>query len=89
MRGPGDDLIGGSLMLSLTVHCVQILGEWKINATLCRDLGEGTPPEVSTGESHLPLTEREWDADDLTAVLSAIQRWSGLTTDGEALKHKD
>ncbi len=76
-------------MLSLTIHCVQILGEWKINATLCRDLGTGLPPEISSGESHLPLTGWEWDADDLSAVLSAIQRWSGLTTDGEPLNRKD
>jgi hypothetical protein len=69
-------------MLSLTIHCVQILGEWKINATLCRDLGRGLPSEVSTGESHLPLTGLEWDSDDLTAVLSAIQRWSGVTMEG-------
>lgn len=66
-------------MLSLTIHCVQIMGEWKINATLCRDLGAGIPPEVSSGESHLPLTDQEWDSDDLTAVLSAVQRWSGMT----------
>jgi hypothetical protein len=70
-------------MLSLTIHCVQILGEWKINATLCRDLGPGLPPEVSSGESHLPLTSLEWDSDDLTAVLSAISRWSGLTIEPE------
>jgi len=70
-------------MLSLTLHCVQILGEWKINATLCRDLGRGIAPEVSSGESHLPLTSLEWDSDDLTAVLSAISRWSGMTIEGE------
>lgn len=67
-------------MLSLTIHCVQILGEWKITATLCRRLGDGFPPEISSGEYHLPLTGGEWDSDDLTAVLSAIERWSGLTT---------
>lgn len=76
-------------MLSLTIHCVQILGEWKINATLCRDLGTGLPPEVSSGESHLPLTGWEWDADDLSAVLSAIQRWSGLTIDPTAPERLD
>jgi hypothetical protein len=70
-------------MLSLTIHCVQILGEWKINATLCRDLGRGLQPEVTSGESHLPLTSLEWDSDDLTAVLSAISRWSGLTIEVE------
>ena len=71
-------------MLSLTIHCVQLLGEWRINATLCRDLGRGIPPEVSSGESHLPLTGLEWDSDDLTAVLSAISRWSGMTIDSSS-----
>jgi hypothetical protein len=75
-------------MLSLTIHCVQVLGEWQIHATLCRDLGKGFPPEVSSGDSHLPLTGLEWDADDLTAVLSAIQRWSGLTIDGADFSRK-
>jgi hypothetical protein len=76
-------------MLSLTIHCVQILGEWKINATLCRDLGSGLPPEVSSGESHLPLTDWEWDSDDLTAVLSAISRWSGMTIEAEPKSRLD
>lgn len=76
-------------MLSLTIHCVQVLGEWQINATLCRELGRGFPPEVSSGKSALPLTSLEWDSDDLTAVLSAIQRWSGLTIEGSSARGLD
>lgn len=76
-------------MLSLTLHCVQVLGEWQVRATLCRDLGTGLPPEVSSGSSSLPLTGLEWDSDDLTAVLSAVQRWSGLTMEGATLKRLD
>jgi hypothetical protein len=76
-------------MLSLTLHCVQILGEWQIKATLCRSLGQDYPPEVSTGSSHLPLTSMEWETDDLTAVLSAIARWSGMTMDGSLNKPLD
>ena len=76
-------------MLSLTLHCVQVLGEWQITATLCRDLGSGLPPEVSWGSSAIPLTGLELDSDDLTAVLSAVQRWSGLTIEGASLKGLD
>lgn len=76
-------------MLSLTIHLTQVLGEWQVHATLCRDLGRGLPPEVSTGDRSLPLTDPEWDADDLTAVLSAIQRWSGLTMEGSAESRLD
>jgi len=76
-------------MLSLTLHVVQVLGEWQVRATVSRSVGEGSPPEVSTGSSSLPLTGLEWDSDDLTAVLSAVQRWSGLTMEGASLKRLD
>jgi hypothetical protein len=76
-------------MLSLTLHIVQVLGEWQVRATLCRDLGAGTEPELSWGSSSLPLTGLEWDSDDLTAVLSAVSRWSGMTMEGTALKRLD
>lgn len=66
-------------MLSLTLHVRQVLGEWQVNATLVRNLGKGIPPEVSTGVCSLPLTDPEWDEDDLSAVLSAVQRWSVVT----------
>lgn len=68
-------------MLSLNLHVRQVLGEWHISAVLVRDLGQGFQPEVSQGVSHLALTGPEWDADDLTAVLSAVARWSGMTID--------
>jgi hypothetical protein len=76
-------------MLSLTLHVVQVLGEWQVRATLCRSLGENMEPEVSAGSSSLPLTGLEWDSDDLSAVLSAVQRWSGLTMEGASLKRLD
>lgn len=76
-------------MLSLTLHIVQVLGEWQVRATLARSLGAGEEPEVSWGSSSLPLTGLEWDSDDLTAVLSAVQRWSGLTMEGASLKRLD
>jgi hypothetical protein len=66
-------------MLSLNLHVRQELGEWAISATLVRDLGRGFQPEVSQGVCRLPLTGPEWDEDDLTAVLSAVQRWSVVT----------
>lgn len=66
-------------MLSLTLHVRQDLGEWVLNATLVRDHGRGLEPEVSSAVWTRPLTEQEWDSDDLSAVLSAIARWSGMT----------
>lgn len=76
-------------MLTLTLHVVQVLGEWQVRATVCRSLGANLEPEVSTGSSSLPLTGLEWDADDLTAVLSAVSRWSGLTMEGASLNRLD
>lgn len=66
-------------MLSLNLHVRQVLGEWQCSAVLVRDLGEGFAPEVSHGTYTLPLTGPEWDEDDLSAVLSAVQRWSVVT----------
>lgn len=72
-------------MLSLNIHVRQVLGQWEISAVLVRDLGSGFDPEVSQGVSSLPLTGPEWDCDDLTAVLSAVARWSGMTMDGSRI----
>lgn len=72
-------------MLSLTIHVRQDLGEWALYATLVRDDGAGMEPEVSQTEWHRPLTEGEWDADDLSAVLSALARWSGMTIEERTL----
>lgn len=69
-------------MLSLNLHVRQVLGEWHCTAVLVRDLGDGFQPEVSHGSYVMPLTGPEWDEDDLTAVLSAVARWSGMTSDG-------
>jgi hypothetical protein len=76
-------------MLSLTLHVVQVLGVWEVRATVTRSLGSGFEPEVLSGSSSLPLTGLEWDADDLSAVLSAVARWSGLTIDGATLNRLD
>lgn len=86
---PGRRLIGGALMLSLTLHVRQELGEWSISATLVRDLGRGFQPEVSSGVCRLRLTELEWDEDDLSAVLSAVQRWSVVTMSSPSLERLD
>ena len=75
-------------MLSLTLHCVQVMGEWQIRATLVRDLGKGFQPEVAWGSSSLALTGEEWDTDDLTAVLSAVRRWSEVTMANPSLEVK-
>jgi hypothetical protein len=64
-------------MLSLNVHVRQVLGEWQVSAILVESFGEGLSPEVSTDSYTMPLTEREWDSDALTATLSALARWSG------------
>jgi hypothetical protein len=71
-------------MLSLNLHVRQVLGEWHITATLVRSLGEGYEPEMSSGSCQLALTGPEWDYDDLTAVLSAVSRWSGVTMAGQS-----
>lgn len=72
-------------MLSLTIHVRQDLGEWVLNATLVRDNGRGLEPEVSSTVWTAPLTEPEWDSDDLSAVLSALARWSGMTISESSL----
>lgn len=72
-------------MLSLTLHVVQSLGYWHVRATLVRDLGAGFTPEITGASVELPMTTLEYDADDLTAVLSAIARWSGMTSDSNRL----
>ena len=66
-------------MLSLTIHVRQDLGEWVLHATLVRHSGSGFQPEISETSWQAPLTGPEWDSDDLTAVLSALGRWSGMT----------
>jgi hypothetical protein len=64
-------------MLSLNLHVRQDLGQWTCTAVLTRAAGAGIEPEVSTSLYSMPLTDLEWDGDDLTAVLSAVARWSG------------
>lgn len=64
-------------MLSLNLHVRQDLGQWTCTAVLARSAGAGIEPEVSTSLYSMPLTDPEWDGDDLTAVLSAVARWSG------------
>ena len=76
-------------MLSLTVHCVQNLSEWHIRATLVRDLGTGFTPEVTGASMVLPMMPREYEDDDLSAVLSAIARWSGMTSDCNRVHEDD
>lgn len=66
-------------MVSLNIHVRQVLGEWHLTAVLVRDLGAGFQPETSTAVWQGPLTGDEWDSDDLSAVLSAVSRWSGMT----------
>lgn len=78
-------MIGGALMLSLTIHVRQDLGEWSLHATLVRHAGNGFQPEISETAWQMPLTEQEWDSDDLSAVLSAVARWSGMTIEGQRL----
>lgn len=66
-------------MLSLNVHVRQDLGEWTLSAVLVEEYGRGLEPAKSTAVWRSPLTPSEWDADPLTAVLSALARWSGVT----------
>lgn len=68
-------------MLSLTLHIVQSMGTWHVRATLVRDLGTGFTPEVAGATLVLPMLDREYDEDDLSAVLSALARWSGMTSE--------
>lgn len=71
-------------MVSLTLHVRQDLGEWHIVATLTEHYGAGLEPAQSRAVWTQPLTEREWDSDPLTSVLSAIARWSGMTMEDHA-----
>lgn len=73
-------------MLSLTLHIVQSMGEWHFRATLVRDLGSGFTPEVTQAALVLPMLDREYDEDDLSAVLSALARWSGMTSEDHPSK---
>lgn len=73
-------------MLSLTIHVRQDLGEWVLHATLVRDFGKGFQPEPAGTSWTSPLTEAEWDSDDLAAVLSALARWSGMTIESGAFR---
>lgn len=66
-------------MLSTTIHVRQTLGEWHLVATITEHYGEGLEPAVSRTVWLSPLTDREWDSDPLSAVLSALGRWSGMT----------
>jgi len=72
-------------MLSLNVHVRQILGSWHLTAVLVRDYGDGLEPVTATAVWDSPLTAAEWDDDDLSAVLGAIARWSGLTIESKRL----
>lgn len=67
-------------MLTLNVHLRQDLGDWTLIAVLVEDHGAGTERYESRTVWTAPLTGTEWDADPLTAVLSALQRWSEGTT---------
>lgn len=66
-------------MLSTTIHVRQNLGEWHLVATITEHYGEGLEPATSRTVWISPLTALEWDSDPLTAVLSALARWSGMT----------
>ena len=66
-------------MITLNVHVRQDLGEWVVQAILTEDHGPGFQPERSTAVWRAPLTASEWDADALSAVLSALTRWSEVT----------
>lgn len=74
-------------MISLNVHVRQDLGEWRLTAVLVEEYGAGVEPCKSTAVWQSPLTGPEWDADPLTAVLSALARWSGMTMEDQLRKH--
>lgn len=74
-------------MLSLTIHVRQTLGEWHLSAVLTEEYGEGLEPAKSTTVWIFPLTGPEWDSDPLSAVLSAVQRWSGMTIEDRLRYH--
>lgn len=66
-------------MIATTIHIRQVLGEWQLVATITEHYGDGLEPARSRTLWTSPLTPPEWDSDPLTAVLSALQRWSGMT----------
>lgn len=66
-------------MVSTTIHVRQVLGEWQLVATITEHYGIGLEPAVSRTVWLSPLTGPEWDSDPLSAVLSALQRWSEMT----------
>jgi len=74
-------------MVSMTLVLRQTLGEWQLVATLTEHYGEGLEPAQSRTVWLSPLTGPEWDSDPLTAVLSALQRWSGMTMEDVARNH--
>lgn len=74
-------------MVSMTIVLRQSLGDWHLVATLTEHYGEGLEPAQSRTVWLSPLTGPEWDSDALTAVLSALQRWSGMTMEDHRLKH--
>lgn len=66
-------------MVTTTIHVRQVLGEWQLVATITEAYGQDLEPAQSRTVWISPLTGLEWDSDPLTAVLSALQRWSGMT----------
>lgn len=71
-------------MLTLNVHLRQDLGEWTLVGVLVEDHGPGVERFESRTVWKAPLTASEWDGDPLSAVLSALRRWSDLTSDQHA-----
>jgi hypothetical protein len=69
-------------MITCTLVLRQVLGEWSLVVSLHEDHGFSGGPEASSGAYHYPLTASEWDADALSAVLSALRRWSDMTSRG-------
>lgn len=66
-------------MVSMTLVVRQVLGEWHLSATLHETYAEDVPPVSGRTVWQSPLTGPEWDSDPLSAVLSAVARWSGMT----------
>jgi hypothetical protein len=66
-------------MISLTVNLRQSLGDWILTAVLTEEYGVGFESCKSRTVWQAPLTEAEWEGDPLSAVLSAVQRWSEVT----------
>lgn len=73
-------------MVSLTLTCRQTLGEWVIVGVVTETYHSDEPPAQSRTVCTLPLTEFEWNSDPLSAVLSAVLRWSGMTMEDHAAK---